>query len=298
MSALAAAEAPKCKLLRIAEWMLRNEYYSPVVDGAVNGQKIRILLQTAASQTVIRRSAIRALDLTPAAVEGRPDAEFVHIIEFRIGKTVRHDWRVAVAGEQDFGDDVALILGDDFFQQADIEFDFGANAVRVYQARDCEGTPLAYWALAAPTVPIEAGDKIRLAIEINGKPVRALLDSGAGRSLIGAAEAEKFGITPESPGTLAAGCVSGFGKNAVDSWTGQFESFAIGGEVIRNPRIRFADLLQHTGDGQADMLLGADFLHSHRVLIARSQGKMYFTYAGGTVFPRPSAVRACNAAHR
>jgi hypothetical protein len=87
--------------------------------------------------------------------------------------------------------------------------------------------------------------------------------------------------------------VVGYGKNSVDSWTGQFETFAIGDEVIRNPRIRFADLAQHTGDSQAGMLLGADFLHSHRVLVSRSQGKLYFTYAGGTVFPRPPAGRAC-----
>lgn len=294
----AAAQAPKCKLLRIAEWMLRNEYYSPVVDGAINGQKIRVLLDTASRQTVVRRSAAKTLGLTPAGVEGHPDAETVHIIEFRIGKTVRDNWRVAVAGEQDFGDDVAIVLGNDFFQQADIEFDFGANAVRVYQARDCDGAPLAYWAPAASTIPIEGGDGTRLAIAINGKPVLALLDSGAGRSLLGAAEAEKLGVTPESPGTLPAGCVAGYGKNAVDSWTGQFESFAIGGEVIRNPRIRFADLAQHTGDGRTEMLLGADFLHSHRVLVARSQGKMYFTYAGGTVFPRPPAARACGGPSR
>jgi tetratricopeptide (TPR) repeat protein len=35
------------------------------------------------------------------------------------------------------------------------------------------------------------------------------------------------------------------------------------------------------------MLLGADFLRAHRVLVAHSQGKMYFTYAGGPVFRRP-----------
>jgi hypothetical protein len=35
---------------------------------------------------------------------------------------------------------------------------------------------------------------------------------------------------------------------------------------------------------QPDILLGADFLRAHRVLLAISQRKMYFTYAGGTVF--------------
>lgn len=290
----AAAEAPKCKLLRIAEWLIRGDHYRPVVEGAINGQKVGILLDTAAVQTLIKRSATTRLGLARDEVEGHPHAESVRIDEFRIGKSVRTNWRVLVAGEHDFSDDLAVILGDDFFQQADIEFDLANNAVRVYQARDCEGVPLAYWTREALEVPIEPGEKIRLTIAINGRPVRAVLDSGAGRSLLAQLQAAELGITPQSPGARAAGCVSGFGKKTVDSWTAQFESFAIGNEVIKNPRLRFADLRQHTGYLEAEMLLGADFLRSHRVLLARSQGKMYFSYAGGTVFPS-AAARGCNA---
>jgi hypothetical protein len=37
--------------------------------------------------------------------------------------------------------------------------------------------------------------------------------------------------------------------------------------------------------GLPAMLLGADFLRSHRVLVAQSQQKIYLSYVGGTVFP-------------
>src|SRR5258706_9946747 len=165
---------------------------------------------------------------------------------------------------------------------------------------------LGYWATEpAGEVPIETGSKIWLTVAINGKPVRAQLDSGAGNSLLSKADAARLGVTPESPGTVVGGCVRGLGERQENSWVGQFESFAIGNERIRNPRIPFADLWQHTTytetgsrlptrlAGQPDMLLGADFLHAHRVLVARSQRKMYFTYAGGTVFPsKPS--KGCN----
>jgi hypothetical protein len=140
-----------------------------------------------------------------------------------------------------------------------------------------------------------------MTVAINGKPVRAELDSGASYSVLSRADAARLGVTPESPGVVAGGCVTGEGKRQIDSWIGLFESFAIGNEIIRNPRIRFADLWQYTTytetgsrlparfAGQPDMLLGADFLRAHRVLIARSQRKMYFTHAGGTVFPiKPS----------
>jgi hypothetical protein len=34
----------------------------------------------------------------------------------------------------------------------------------------------------------------------------------------------------------------GLGRNPIESWIGQFESFAIGHELIRSPKLRFAEL--------------------------------------------------------
>ena len=106
-----------------------------------------------------------------------------------------------------------------------------------------------------------------------------------------------LGITAETPGVIAGGCVRGIGKEPTESWIAPLKSFAIGDEVVRSPKIRFANLWLHTRyertgsnlrrriDGLPDMLLGADFLRSHRVLVAHSQRKIYFSYSGGTVFP-------------
>ena len=91
----------------------------------------------------------------------------------------------------------------------------------------------------------------------------------------------------------------------MNSWIGTFESFAIGNEVIRSPRIAFADLFRYTTytetgsrlpksvENLPAMLLGVDFLRAHRVLIAPSQGKVYFTYEGGPVFP-VNAAKPCS----
>ncbi len=316
-AASAAAEAGKCKVARIAEWPLRTEQYRPVLDGAINGRKIGILIDTGADISLVHRSAATRLGLTRYRTGGRffgiggeTHAESVHIDEFRLGQGVRKNWEVLVAGEGSFSDDVAVLLGDDYFQQVDVEFDLAHNAVRLYETKDCEGVSLAYWATEpAGEVPIEAGSRIRLTVAINGKPVRAQLDSGVGYSMLSKADAARLGVTPESPGVVAGGCVRGLGEKQADSWFGQFESFAIGNERIRNPRIRFADLWRHTTytetgsrvpnrfAGHPDLLLGADFLRAHRVLVARSQRKMYFTYAGGTVFPGKPG-KGCNAPER
>ncbi len=111
-------------------------------------------------------------------------------------------------------------------------------------------------------------------------------------------------MTRSTPGVVQAGCSIGVGREAVDYWAGRFESFVIGDEKIGSPVLRFANLFGGSGTtetgsrlpreetGLPHMLIGADFLRAHRVLVARSQNRLYFTYAGGTVFPA-SAEKSC-----
>ena len=313
MASNAAAQTQKCKLAQIAEWPLRAEHYRPVVEGAINGQKIDILLDTASAQSLVRRSGTARLGLTRYPVEGsrvlavggEAGAEFVHLDEFSIGRAVRKNWRVLVTGEYDFSDDLVFVLGDDFFNQADVEFDLGHNAVRLYETRDCEGVSLAYWARDAIVVPIVAGSQLELTVSINGVPLRARLDSSTTRSVVSLPDAERLGVTPKTPGVVGGGCYYGFGKDGVESWIAPFESFAVGNELVRNPKIHIAQVwknytvtetgtrLPSTLPGLPAMLLGADFLRSHRVLVAQSQQKIYLSYVGGTVFPGAPS-KGCN----
>jgi hypothetical protein len=75
----------------------------------------------------------------------------------------------------------------------------------------------------------------------------------------------------------------------------------IGDEMIRDTTMHFADLYKDATftpggsriarkvDELQPMLIGADFLRSHRVLVAHSQRRMYFTYVGGPVFRTATA---------
>jgi len=307
------AAGENCKLQRMAEWPVRVERNRVIVQGTINGQEIGVLLDTGAGPSFILRAAATRLGLirheAPGyrllGIGGETHAEVALVDEFRIGQAVRKNWRVLVAGEHDVRDNVAVYLGDDFFQNFDVEFDLAHNAVRLHQSRDCEGVSLAYWTTdRAGEVRMEAGPKVLLTVRINGQPIRALLDSGASTSVLATVDANRLGITPESPGVVPGGCRIGLGSKPVDSWIGLFQNFAIGDENIRNPTIHFSELWKHTTymetgsrlpqnlAGLPQMLLGADFLLAHRVLIANSQRKVYFTYAGGTVFPARQS-KAC-----
>ena len=307
-SGICAAAPPECKFIRIAEWPVRLEHNKLIVDGAINGRKIGIMLDTGAQLSLILRSAAIRLGLTLRrssryrifGLGGETDVEVAHLDEFKIGQATQKNWQVIVAGERDFGDDVAFLLGDDFFHNVDVEFDLAARAVRLYQSKDCDGVSLAYWsANGAGQVEIEEVDgnhpQIVLTVQINGQPLRALLDSGASTSTLATSDAARLGVTPQTPGVVARGPGGGLGAKKFDSWIGPFESFTIGDETIKNPQIRFGDLWKdmtygETGSrlqrqvGLRPMLLGADFLLAHRVLIAHSQRRIYFTNAGVPMF--------------
>lgn len=300
-----AAERKACQLLTVDEWSVRERYYRPVIDGAINGHKIGIMLDTGATHSVVWRNAVDRLGLRTFqapnqryfTVEGEEQVDATDIAELRIGKAVRKNWRALVFGQHPIGGDVALLLGDDFFGQVDIEFNLAARAVKVFKANNCEGAWLGYWGKEVLAIPLESAEKIQFYVQINGKPVLAMLDSGAPVSKMSLEAAAELGITPQSAGVVSGGCVRTPTRNLYDTWIATFRSFAIGDEVIRDAKLHFAPLfnrmrkeelgsaLRRRLDGLPDMLLGADFLHSHRVLVSHSQRRMYFSYTGGTVFP-------------
>ena len=272
-------------MAQVAEWQVLSPRGIPIVEGFVNGRKVLVMLDTGGI-TMIFRSATERLGLSPhyarhyrvVGVGGETDVESTTVEEFKIGSLVRTDWQVMVAGERKSPADV--LLGEDVFDKVDVEFDLPHKQVRLFQPSGCENVPLAYWApQQASPLNLGAGPKIVVPVKVNGLRVQAILDSGAAVSLLNSGVAKRLGFTSNSPGLVSSGQHAGVGPNLVNSWLARMQSFSIGGETISDTVIRFADL----GLG-AEMLLGADFLRAHRVLVAHSQRKMYFTYEGGPVF--------------
>jgi len=304
----AGAVAFACTLSAIEEWPVRFVHDFLVVDGAVNGQPVGILLDTGSTRTLMLRSAALRLDLPRQrtrsyrmfGVGGESPVEAVRV-NFSLGKSVRTGWQLLVAGEQDLGGGIDVVLGEDFLHAADVEFDLAHGVVRLFQATGCDDASLAYWASeGVGEVTIErihdSRPQVLVPVRINGRPIQALLDSGAPFSILTRRDAEKAGVTPVTPGVVAFGKGRGLGSRSVETWLGPFDSFTIGNENIRNTAMLFGDLFRGATyleigsrvprpvEGLQQMLLGVDFLRTHRVLIAHSQRKLYFSYVGGPVF--------------
>ena len=252
---IAAGAESACKMVQVVELPVRVVKNKLIVDGAVNGQKIGVVLDTGTTTTLMLRQATDRLGLERHEARGyrifgmggETKAESVLIDDFRLGQASRKGWRMLVAGEHDFGDEVAVLLGEDFFDQVDVEFDLAHNAVRLFQPKNCDGVSLAYWTTEEPReVAIDAiydyRPRILLTVQINGQPVKAMLDSGAGGSILTTGDAARLGVTPETPGVVAVQSGYGLGPKQFNVWIGPFDSIVIGNEIINHPHIPFGDL--------------------------------------------------------
>jgi tetratricopeptide (TPR) repeat protein len=101
--------------------------------------------------------------------------------------------------------------------------------------------------------------------------------------------AARAGITPSSPGVRSLGVAYGIGPAPARVWIAPVDTFQVGGEKVTHAHLLVADFEPKNPDGSEsrqvpDMLLGDDFFLSHRIYVAYSQNKLYFTYNGGPLF--------------
>jgi hypothetical protein len=193
-----------------------------------------------------------------------------------------------------------LVLGDDFFSHFTTEFDLAHGAIRLLQTEGCQTQELPYWATTYALAELERlnpeNAKIEVFVLVNGKRVRALLDTGAPISFIVRQAAESVGVVPGQAGTAPVAAFSGIAGKPVQAWMGSFATFSIGDESMRNVQLRIGDLfsadrtekpgsrLPQPLEESPSMLIGSDFFLSHRILVLAKEHTLLFTYNGGPVF--------------
>jgi predicted aspartyl protease len=233
-----AMAASNCQLTQIADWPVKLVGNHLVVDGAINGRKIGVMLDTGGTSMILRSAADR-LGLTRHqapqyrlfGVGGESYVEAAIVDEFRVGNLARKNWEVMVAGEHDLGPSIDVVLGEDVFDHVDVEFDLMHGRVRLFQPRGCEGVALGYWAPQGTSqVNLASGPRIVVPVGINAHPIQAELDSGASSSVLDKPAAGRLGIGPETPGATLAGKGGGLGAKSVEYWIVPLQSFTLGDE--------------------------------------------------------------------
>lgn len=306
---LAPAAAAACTLGKLTELPVTMEGLVPIVPAKVDGADMRLIVDSGSFFSLLTPQAAGRTGLHVGSLPegydyivglaGMERAGVVTAKDFTLAGNTFHRADFLVAAPQLGAEGVDGLLGDNILSFADLEFDLANGVIRLFKPIDCNReVNFAYWAASgggvADILPSERPSyKIIVKIKVNGHDLRAVLDSGAGRSFITRAAAHEVGVSVTDSGVQANGQGGGIGHHGYQTWTARFDSFAIGDEVVKNAMLRIGDTdISQTGAPDVEMLLGADFLLSHRVYVANSQHKLYFTYNGGPVFNLDQGVAA------
>jgi predicted aspartyl protease len=268
----------------------------PVVGAKFNGQDVKLLVDSGSYASSISPAVAEQYRLQTGTAGSGATPSVAIVKKFTVANVDVNNLQFVVAGRTGENGDAGL-LGQSFLGIWDVEYDFAGGMLRLMRDDDCYRTFLAYWAepgQAVTTMSIHAASsKEPLTMGsayVNGVKIRVTFDTGAPQSVLSLKAAERAGIKIDMPGVVDGGLTAGVGRNLVKSYIAPFDSFKFeNGEEIKHTHLRVADLSM-----DSDMLLGADFFLSHRVLVANSQGKVYFTYNGGPVFNLMTASQAAS----
>ncbi len=296
-AALAAAKPDACVYVEVAKLPIKyaGAGLEPTIPGTVNGKPARMLVDTGSAVVAMTRPFAEKLGVkletttkTLSGVGGVTNVFRAPIDEMTVGPTRAGRTALPVIASIGFEPSFDVIVGAPFLMQADLEIALADRAMMFYRPQGCENTFLGDWTDGAvAVVPYSwrwgRGPNPYFAIEINGRETIAMIDTGAPTSVIDLRAAKRLGLKLDAPGVIKLEDATGIGANGAAHWSARFDTFAIGDEVIKNPRMGVIEMPDRY---DFDVILGRDFLRQHRVLFAHSQKKLYVSYVGdgGDVF--------------
>jgi Aspartyl protease len=261
-----------------------------IVPVELNGMTASFILDSGAQRSVVTQDAVQRLGLARdqwvgttmggiGGIDRRPNAD-PH--SFSLGgipmvrRTVNHDTSLTVgvlprprAGSQV----IDGLLGRDFLSLFDLDLDMPARRLTLYRVNGCSGRFLPWTGdYDAIPVTVPAGEAIVVPVMLDGRILRALLDTGASASLLGAPGMYRMGLEQANLTADPADRISGLGPRVVTAHRHQFRSMRVGNQTIDLPEI-WVEPVRLTPI--VDMLLGADWLAGRRVWISFTTKQLF-----------------------
>ncbi|MBV9685639.1 MAG: retroviral-like aspartic protease family protein [Alphaproteobacteria bacterium] len=280
----AADRGGGCGAMRLGETavaMLRNE---PIVKVSADGAPVVLLLDTGAEATVLTPAAAQRVGTERSGVTlGRevhgitgdlPTAE-LDLRSFRIGGVEAPRRRVRIAPIEivnDFTGPLDGVLGADTLSSFDIDLDLPGRRMILYREQSCAAAAPAW---APPYARIAAGrspsNRLYFPVQLDGRTINALFDTGAQFSVLSMRAAQALGVTEavlaRDPPVIVRGAVG----EELGAHAHRFSRLEVDGDVIRNADIDVTELRL----GEADLVLGIDFLETRRVWLSYGSQQLF-----------------------
>jgi predicted aspartyl protease len=201
------ATAADCslKLVNTVPIKMAHEGQRVVVPVTINGTQKQFLLDTGGVVTQISATAVEELKLPRVEsnvklldLYGNASTYAAKVDTLVLGRLGDRNTRLPIMTFKD-NDLFSGILAADYMGKYDIELDFSGGKMNYFSPDHCEGK-VVYWPAAAiAVVPMRFVDHhLNLEVTLEGHPLRAMIDTGAPRTILYMAEARRtFGITAE-----------------------------------------------------------------------------------------------------
>jgi predicted aspartyl protease len=273
LAGCAGGESGPCRPVAVADLPADLARNRMLVPGKVDGLPVTVQVDTGSNRTIITTAVVDQLQLPRsrhsltrlAGVGGAVSNADVYA-DLDLGGGVDLQRRFADAAIPGFG----ALLGSDVLSDYDLDIDLAAGRVRLWRARGCSllQLPLA-GAVAIPATI--SGGRIRVDVEVDGQRVPALLDTGAGSSIMQASMAARLGVGPAAlaadPGQVARGVDGG----AISVKHHRFATESVGSVQVSRPVIGVSNFQMD----DAEMLLGVDFMRGRRIWVAYRLGQVF-----------------------
>ena len=305
-----SAPAAACQLSAVAVLPLTQEGAPFVISAEVNGHPARLRLDTGSTRTTLDLGSAQRMgvhmhisDRQAYGMGGVQRTSFATVDRLRIDRMKADQWPMAGRDLWPGGSPDGLdgYLAMDMLAAYDLDLDAPGHHLVVYDASgDCRAptVALAQPLYAVPLVLIDQDRQAVVDIEVNGRRVRALLDSGMAHSTMFRIEAERLGIDLARLHAPGHAVMPGIGARAVAMMPHAFD-VQVGDLRFNNLSIDVLDQADtgmdrhRTGSlfavdeltGGHQMTLGADFMRRVHLWISHSSHRLIMQYP-----PQPSAL--------
>ena len=274
-----------------------------LVAATIDDTPVAIQIDTGAqSSTLSKKFALRMgmpIEDTAGVVYGLTGealSQRTRIRSLRLGSTVSSNEAMPltpIGGDGTTADPVAL-FGSDYLQNYDVEIDVAGGKVNLFSPDHCPGQ-VVYWApeyfkSSIYYVGNSPLHRPTMDIAVDGKPLRALIDTGAFATVMRLAVArDRFDLSPGSAALQKLGETKGIEGRMLETYQHTFQSMTFGAITLHNTRMvvapidtaaRVASIGSHLNRDmgeQPDVLIGMSLLKQLHLLIAYSESELYYT---------------------
>jgi predicted aspartyl protease len=273
-----------CGTTRLAETAVAMLSNQPIVKVFANSAAVLLLLDTGAEATVLTPTAAQRIGAQHARVEwgkqmhgltGDIPAGELELRNLTIGGVEVPRRRVRVGPIEIvnvLSGPLDGVLGADILRSFDIDLDLPGRRMTLYQGQSCAAASPAW---AQPYARIAAGrspsNRLFFSVQLDGRRISALFDSGAQFSVLSMRIALALGVNEAVLARDRPVTVRGADGEQLSAHAHRFFRLEVDGEIIRNAEIDVTEIRLN----DADLVLGIDFLGSRRVWISYGSQQLF-----------------------